>query len=296
MSPRDLLLAALPDAARARFAALDLDARLTGLAASTSDALGFAVSAAQIAEAMGPRLDPEAKDAEAELSALAVEDLALAAACARGEDAALRAFDRRHGEDLDLAIAKSPNLRTSKEEFRQLFRDRMFVAEPGAPPRIAGYAGRGSLRAWVRVTATRMVIDLSRAKKQPEPVSDDALASLLPATADPEITYLRDAYASLLPAAFDDALAKLTPRQRNLLRQRYLHGLSGDKLAGMYGVHRGTMFGWIEDARRSLLGHVRSAMHARVPAHQLDSIVALLGSRLDLSVGRMLVHDLEPER
>lgn len=295
-SAGEILLAALSDPVRGRLGGVDLEAWLAERAGAASNALGFPVSAAELAEALGPRVDPEAADPRADLAALSAEDLALAAACARGDDAALRTFDRRHGEDLDVAIAKSPGLRVSKEEFRQLFRERMFVAEPGVAPRIAGYAGRGTLRAWVRVAATRLVIDLSRAKRQPEPASDEALASLLPPTDDPELVYLRDAYAALLPKAFEDALARLAPRQRNLLRQRYLHGLSGDKLAQMYGVHRGTMFGWLEEARRALLGHVRTAMHARVPAQALDSIVALLGSRLDLSVGRMLVFDLEPER
>ena len=33
-----------------------------------------------------------------------------------------------------------------------------------------------------------------------------------------------------------DGLAALSPRQRNLLRQRYLHGLGCDRLATMYAV------------------------------------------------------------
>ena len=55
------------------------------------------------------------------------------------------------------------------------------------------------------------------------------------------------------------------------------------------------MFVWLEQARVALLGHVRTALLARVPGHELDSVVGVLGSRLDVSVRRLLDSRLEPE-
>src|SRR5262249_2792960 len=161
--------------------------------------------------------------------------------------------------ELDVAIRKSPTLGVTTDEFRQIFREHVFVAaDPERPPRIASFEKKGALRAWVRVTATRLVIDLSRKPEGPEPISDEDLsARLAQAGADPELDYLKHAYGVALPDAFRDGLQALTVRQRNLLRQRYLHDLGADKLAEQYGVHRATMFAWIEEARSALLERVR---------------------------------------
>jgi RNA polymerase sigma-70 factor (ECF subfamily) len=303
VAPPDALrasfLAALGEPARAHFAALDadaLDATLSTQVARAREAAELAVEASAVVASLAARLggEPSSEGALAAVAALEAADLALADACARGEPVALRAFDARYGGDLDLAIGKSPGLGLGKDEFRQQFRAHVMVGEPGRAPRIAGYGGRGPLRAWVRVTATRLVIDLARRPEQPAPLGDE-LDALLPPTGDPETGYLRHAYGDHLAAAFADALAALTPRQRNLLRQKHLHELTGERLAAMYGVHRATVFGWIEDARKALLKHLGQALRARTAGHDLDSVLGAVGSRLDLSVRRLLDDHLEDD-
>jgi RNA polymerase sigma-70 factor (ECF subfamily) len=283
---RARFLSRLPDEARAAFAAWpgldDALARARADAAAELDPLP--VDPALLGEALGARAGAET----AELGSLRAADLYLAEACARGDEGALRAFERLYGADLDLAIGKSPGLRIAKDEFRQLVRERLFVAPPGQAPRVASYGGRGPLRAWVRVTAARLVVDLARRHDGAEPTPAEALAQRLPTAADPELAYLRRAYGHALPAAFADALAGLSVRQRNLLRQRYLHGLAADKLATMYGVHRATVFGWLDEARRDLLERTREAMRRHAHGHELDSVMALLGSELEVSVRRLL--------
>ncbi len=224
-----------------------------------------------------------------------IADIYLAEACACADGQALRVFDASFAGELDLAIAKSPRLGISQDEFRQIFHERFLVAESGGRSRIASYRGQGALRSWVRVTAARLVVDLSRKPKHPEPWSDAELMRHLPATQDPEVEYLRHAYAQQLPEAFGRALSQLTARQRNLLRQRHLHGLGGAQLASLYGVHRATVFGWLDTARKELLDRLREAIRLQVSAHDLDSIVTLLGSRLEISVRRMLDSRLEDE-
>jgi RNA polymerase sigma-70 factor len=139
-----------------------------------------------------------------------------------------------------------------------------------------------------------LVIDLSRRRAEPV-VGSDALLDQLGSGEDLELEYLRGRFGPELQASFAAALAQLSVRQRNLLRQRHLHDISADALARLYGVHRSTVFVWLEQARVALLGHVRAALLARVPGHELDSVVGVLGSRLDLSVRRLLDSRLEPE-
>lgn len=230
----------------------------------------------------------------AALSRLAVADLYLAAACARGDSRALRWFERSCGPELDRVIARSPGLGLSAAEFGQLVIVRLVLAEPERQAKILSYRGQGSLKAWVRVTAARLVIDLSRRRAE-RVVGSDALLDQLGSDEDLELEHLRDRFGPELQASFAAALAQLSVRQRNLLRQRHLHDISADALAKLYAVHRSTVFVWLEQARVALLGHIRTALLARVPGHELDSVVGVLGSRLDVSVRRLLDSHLELE-
>ncbi len=292
---RALFLSHLDEEVRPEFAALDdLEERLARLARDTNGTYAeLPVEMSAFTRVIARRVEGTAPADE--LTGLHAPDLYLADACARGEDAALRIFDRYFGADIDRAIAKSPRLGLSPDEFRQLVRERLFVATDERRPRIAGYQGRGALRSWLRVTVTRLVVDIARRQKGTETPQDDELISRLPSTDDPELNYLRHAYANALPPAFERALAGLTIRQRNLLRQRFLHELTVERLATMYAVHRATMFEWLAKARQALLLGLREALAQQLPGHDLDSVVAALSSRFELSVRRMLDSRLEQE-
>lgn len=272
-------------------------ARLAQIEAELAEGLPFAAEPdlALFAAALATTLDHAAnvEAGVAALAQLAVADLYLAAACARGDSRALRWFERSCGPELDRVIARSPGLGLSAAEFGQLVIVRLVLAEPERQAKILSYRGQGSLRAWVRVTATRLVIDLSR--RRAEPAGSDALLDQLGSGVDLELEHLRDRFGPELQASFAAALAQLSVRQRNLLRQRHIHDISADALARLYAVHRSTVFVWLEQARVALLGHVRTALLARVPGHELDSVVGVLGSRLDVSVRRLLDSRLEPE-
>lgn len=272
-------------------------ARLAQIEAELAEGLPFAAEPdlALFAAALATTLDHAAnvEAGVAALAQLAVADLYLAAACARGDSRALRWFERSCGPELDRVIARSPGLGLSAAEFGQLVIVRLVLAEPERQAKILSYRGQGSLRAWVRVTAARLVIDLSR--RRAEPAGSDALLDQLSSGEDLELEHLRDRFGPELQASFAAALAQLSVRQRNLLRQRHIHDISADALARLYAVHRSTVFVWLEQARVALLGHVRTALLARVPGHELDSVVGVLGSRLDVSVRRLLDSRLEPE-
>jgi RNA polymerase sigma-70 factor (ECF subfamily) len=287
-SLRDRFLSALDGERRAQLAAVpDLDARLAAWREAAGIAHGLEVDEPRLLHAL-------ALAVELPLGDLDAGDLWLATECARGEPAALRRFDTLYGREIDRAIAKSHGLGLTPAEFRQLVRDRLFVREGDRPARIASYRGRGTLKAWVRVMTSRLVVDLVR-RRDDNTSSDDALADKIQADDDPEIDYLRHAYGSSLDAAFAHAIGMLTVRQRNLLRQRYLHGVSPDALAKIYGVHRSTLFDWLEKARAAMLRHVREGLSTHVPGEKLESVVHLLGSKLDVSVRRMLDSRIEPE-
>lgn len=291
--------AALHEAARPAFEeCADLEERLQELVAHAREGMGTlspnaADYVAHVARVLGDKGAPEALDQ------LRAADLYLACACAQGDDRALTLFDAEFGRDIDLAIARSGNVNLTKDEFRQALRNKLFVIREDKPPKIADYAGRGDLRSWVRVTALRMIVDIVRQKNAGKeiPVEADLLGAMPAATDDPELDYIQKVYKSQFKDALQDAFARLTPRERNLLRQQVIHGLNIDQVGAIYRVHRTTAFRWIEKARKSLLRETRAALMARlkVGSGEFMSIMRVVQGDLDVSVRRLLVSDIENE-
>jgi RNA polymerase sigma-70 factor (ECF subfamily) len=286
LSPSQRPLAAVID---------DLPERLRALyEAGRAPWSGISLPADAFLSYLAGRLDES--DLAAQLHEIRAEDLYLACACAQSDPTALAAFERAFGDQFDRALARAGRATLAKDEFRQRVREKLFVG-PGA--KIRAYAGKGALRSWVRVTAVRTMLDEQRRRDDPGRASatDGILDALPTAGADPELDYIRRAHADQIPASLRVAFASLTPRQRNLLRQRFLHGLSADRLATVYGVHRATPFRWLEQAQADLLANMREHLmtELQLSGRGLDSLMADLGSRLDVSVAGLLDGSLETE-
>lgn len=292
-------VAMLDEGARERFTDVDvIEARLETLEQEAREAVGkLSPTAEQFAAHLGRILG---KSAEPEgLDAVRAGDLYLACACALGDDRALAQFDAEYGRDIDLAIARSGNVNLSKDEFRQLLRNKLFVQRDSKPPKIADYAGRGDLRSWVRVTAVRMIVDIVRQKNAGKEIAVEAeMLGAMPAPdEDPELAHIQKVYKTEFKDALRDAFGRLTPRERNLLRHQVIHSLNIDQVGAIYNVHRTTAFRWIEKARKALLRETKSALMDRLKVGQSEflSIMRVVQSDLDVSMRRLLVSDIEDE-
>jgi RNA polymerase sigma-70 factor (ECF subfamily) len=106
----------------------------------------------------------------------------------------------------------------------------------------------------------------------------------------PEVALLKARYAGAFQRALDQALAELTVRERNLLRLHFVDGMSVDKLGVAYNVHRATAARWIRAARDGLMDRVRARLRAelRLPVSEIDSLVALVQSQLEVSLSQAL--------
>lgn len=222
------------------------------------------------------------------VTADAAVELAIALACARGDRAALAAFERAYLAEVPAGLAHMKLDRATIDDLLQEVRAKLLVVEPGARPRILEYAGQGKLRGLCQVMAARAAVSRLRAGKRTAP--DDDVAALAAAGDDPELAFLKAHYRDAFKAAFTAAAAELDARDRNLLRLHHLGGVTLDQLAAMYGVHRATAVRWLADVRKRVLAGTRGALRARlaVSADELDSIMELIGSRLDASVRRLL--------
>ncbi|WP_437572109.1 sigma factor-like helix-turn-helix DNA-binding protein [Sorangium sp. So ce542] len=225
----------------------------------------------------------------ASLAALHAEDLYLACACAERVPGAVEAFEARHGAEVDAALRGHGASPAQREELRQALWEKIFVGRPGSPPKIADYSGRGALGGWVRVAAVRAALNLV-AQAGAREVACEAARLPEPAGLDPELAFLKERYRAELKQALEDAVAALPRDQRNVLRLYFLEGLGIDRIAAVYGVHRATAARWVTRDREAVLRGTRQLLLARlrIDAEELDSLIALVRSQVELSLGGLL--------
>jgi RNA polymerase sigma-70 factor (ECF subfamily) len=218
-------------------------------------------------------------------SSLNAPDLYLACACLHRVPGALEAFDQQYLSRLPALLAGCPDALPLVDEVRQILRERLLVGTAEEPPRIAQYQGRGALLRWLKVTAIRTALKLlPPPREEPQQFIDVVTAR------DPEMEYLKYRYRDEVKRAFEEAFATLSPGQRNLLRMSLLDGLSIDELANVFDVHRSTPGRWVQRIFTELLDKVKGILEVRLglPPAEVDSLLHLMRSRLELSVQRLL--------
>lgn len=162
-------------------------------------------------------------------------DLYLACACARGDDTAVEAFQRRYFGEIDGAGRRAGAPDGVAAEARQSVARVLFT---GPTPAIATYAGRSDLRGWVRVTAIREVLLLTEKARREVPIGDAAVFDALSPASDLELAFLKDRYRAEFEEAFRAAFGALSDRERALFRHQLLDGWGIDEVAAHHGVHR----------------------------------------------------------
>jgi RNA polymerase sigma-70 factor (ECF subfamily) len=244
----------------------------------------------------GVRADPQAflahlqarlaqsSDLERELDELHVEDLYLAWALGLGDKAAFTRFER---EFVALLATQIKGAAAEAGELEQLVRTRLFVPADGQTARITQYSGRGPLGGWLRMIATRCLLDLKRSKQAHEKPRE--LDSPHVPT-DPELDYLKLRYAGEFKVALEAALSTLDARQVTLLKLSFIEQLSASAIGVMYGVSSRTVQRWLSDLREVVLAGTREGLRARLALNpsELDSLLGLVDSQLQVSLYRVL--------
>ena len=244
---------------------------------------GVAVDQAELLAAYEAKL---AGEDPPPLSAAGAAELYLALACARGDTAAIKAFDREYLSIVPVALAGMRLPAATVEDVRSTVRDKLLLATGDQPPKIVDYAGRGRLKGLVQVTATRTAIDRIRHEEK----ETELPAKELVGPGNIELSLIKAQYREAFVAGFARAVAGASRRDRNLLRLHFLGGVTLEQLAQMYSVHRATVVRWLAAAREAVFGatreHVAEAIGA--PDDELDEMFDLVRSRVELSVERLL--------
>lgn len=216
-----------------------------------------------------------------------IEDLYLAWWCRRGDPHAIAAFEAAFEDELRAITARFRDL--PADELRQQLRIKLFVGTADTPPKIRDYAGTGSLKSWLRVTAVRSFIDLvrsTRAQRYEQELDEAELLGL----GDPQHASMRAELGAAVKAAFAAAVASLLPRQRVFLRHAYVDHHTLDQIAAHYSVHRATVARTLASAREQLVTETRARLVQTIgiDTDELTSVIRNLDSRIDLSLSRVL--------
>ena len=256
----------------------------------------LALSADEFLRYLADRL-PEGAQLPEALSGLNAAELHLACCCALGRPRAHLAFERYCFSALPAVLSRFSQNDEFHDEVRQALRERLFVAKPGQRARIEDYAGRGSLVGWVRVTAVRLAIDVLRQRGKTVASDEDALQTVA-IDPDPELRILAERYRDEVKAAFRESFAALSAAERNLLRLHHLDGLTIDELAAMKRIHRSTVARRIARSCELLATntHARLVERLGLPPSQVESVMRLVRSQLELSLERWLGGNTTPRR
>jgi len=223
------------------------------------------------------------------LARLATDDLYLAAALSRGVPAALVAFEATFLDDLRRVIRRT-TASADPDELMQGLRESLFVARADTAPKILEYSGRGGLRAWLRVVTTRAALNAVGRGLKERLAEDEELIDVVGDGSSVELSYFRTHYESELNAVLPLALEALSARERLYLRQHYLDELTLSDMSRLHGVHAATIKRHLSQARALLTERLRMLLGERlkVSPSELDSILALVRSRLHITMRRLL--------
>lgn len=233
---------------------------------------------------------------EAFFRALCVGDLALARACARGNERAWEHFVAVYRQPLTraaIAITRSETL--GRDLAEQLYAELYGLNERDGERRcpLLSYRGRGSLLGWLRTTLAQRHVDHYRRTRREEPLrqSDDVdefdipAPDPLPQTAPQEL--------SLLERAIEQAVSAREAEERYLLAAYYLDGQTLLEVARVLGVHEATVSRRLhrttEQMRKQILKHLlRSGMSRRAADELMGAGRDAVGGDLEVNLKKLL--------
>jgi len=231
-------------------------------------------------------------DWQQSLDVVEVADLYLACACCHGDERAVVAMEQHHAPRLERTLARIKGRTLTTPDLHQIVRHKLYVGEDGKGPALIRYSGQGPLSAWLRVTAVRAALNAVRARGVDETGLDDAeRRGELPACVlDPELQYLRDKHREDFKIAFERAVSSLEDRDRTVLRLTLVNGLNVRDIGRVFSIHHATAARWIANAKQRLAKTTREILKHKldISGGELDSIIRLVDSELEVSVARLL--------
>jgi RNA polymerase sigma-70 factor (ECF subfamily) len=222
-----------------------------------------------------------------ESQAVHVEDLYLACACLGRRPEALARLRAELRPVIQRYLRRLNGADAITDEIEQRLWDRLLV---GDQPRLATYAGRGPLGAWIGISAQRLALTELQHERAEARARREVAAHGHLADGDPELAIIRERFRPEFQAAVASALETLDDRERVLYRLHVVEGLTFEQLGKTYQVHPVTVSRWLAAASQKVLQRSKEALRKTLPvsSDEFESLARLLARHLDLSISDAL--------
>jgi RNA polymerase sigma-70 factor (ECF subfamily) len=198
------------------------------------------------------------------LRALHLRDLALACACAAGNEAAWEHFVREYRPLLRRAADALDHGGSARDLADALYAELYGIRDTADGNRrsLFGYFhGRSSLATWLRAVLSQRHVDAVRARRRLEPLPEEdsplAIASTAPLPADPD----RYRLLALIQRALKLAVAALPARDRLRLSCYYTQGLNLAQTGRLLTEHEATVSRHLARTRAEIRREIERSLH-----------------------------------
>jgi len=200
-------------------------------------------------------------------AALRIEELALARACAAGNERAWEDFVSRYRQKLHaMALHITRDIAHAAELADSLFADLYGVsAHNGArSSKLAFYTGRGSLEGWLRTVMAQEFVNRYRKQKRTVSLEEQTDAGAQFVAKAPEAVCALD---RRLETATDEALAELSAEDRFTLAAYYLDGRTLADIARALGLHESSVSRRLDRISTGLRKRILAGLRERGMSH-----------------------------
>jgi len=199
---------------------------------------------------------------------LRLEELALARACAAGEERAWEVFLTRYRAKLyDIAGYITRESSAARELADTLYADLYGTGlrDGQRVSKLASYTGRGSLEGWLRTVLAQEYVNRYRRQRRLVSLDEESEEGVQFAAPTPEPVAAAD---SRVNSAVDEALAELSSEDRFILASYFLDERTLAEIARTLHVHESTISRRLDKLAKSLRKRILAALMRRGMSRQ----------------------------
>jgi RNA polymerase sigma-70 factor, ECF subfamily len=234
-------------------------------------------------------------DARAFILSLRIDELALARACAAGDNTAWEIFLTRYREKLYLSALRIAREDSAARELADTLYADLYgttTREGQRISKLSSYTGRGSLEGWLRTVLAQEYVNRYRRTKRLVSLDEESEEGIQFRAPDPEPAPPAD---NRLAQATDEALAVLSAEDRMVLSAYYLDGRTLAEIARMLGVHESTISRKLDKLAKSLRKQIVAALiRGGMSRRQAEEALEVDVRDLQVDIRRSFAQETRP--
>lgn len=226
------------------------------------------------------------------LGTLRVEDLYLACACLDRVPGAAEQFQAQVRAAVASVLRRVGGASDLQDEIVQTVLARFLVGAKERGPALADYQGRGDLDLFLRIAAQRLALNDRRDSRTRHRLLDRLAEEADQHQSGADQLLAKGKFRKSFRDALRDAIARLSPRDRGILRLHLVGRMSTRRLATLYKVNQATVSRWLANAREAVWADVRRELRAslRLDTGDVDSVLRAVRRDRDVSLSSILTE------